>query len=95
MKKRMIAAKPFRYGTRMLQAGDVFDARAHEARALVALKRADMYAEREHAVVPPPPADLPEPDMDELRERARSLGLRVDRRWSDETLARKIAEAAS
>lgn len=95
MKKRMIASKPFRYGTRALRAGDVFEVGARDARVLVAIKRATEYAERPLADVPAPPADLPEPDLDELREKARSVGLKTDRRWSAETLERKIAEAAS
>ena len=78
-----------------LQAGDVFHARSNEYRALLALKRATEYAERPPADVPPPPADLPEPDLDELREKARSVGLKADRRWSAATLERKIAEAAT
>lgn len=40
MQKRMKAAKAFRYGTRMLQAGDEFEAPRQDARVLSALGHA-------------------------------------------------------
>jgi len=95
MKKRMIAAKPFRYGTRMLQAGDVFEASPRDARLLGAVKRAREYVVRAVAEVPPPPKDLAISNLDALREKARSVGLKPHHRWSEETLAKKIAEASS
>lgn len=95
MKKRMIASKAFRYGTRALQAGDVFEAPRGQARTLVAIGRATEYAERTPAKVSPPPADLEVQHLDGLREKARSVGIKPDARWSAATLERKIAEASS
>lgn len=94
-KKRMIAAKPFRYGMRALRAGDMFDVNRRDAGLLVRLGRATVYEAREAAVVPPPPAEVEPLDMDDLTERAKSVGLKVDARWRPETLARKVEEAGA
>jgi hypothetical protein len=93
MKKRMVALKPFRYGTRALDAGDVFFAQGRQVRLLETVKRARPYVERAPAVVEPPKVPLAVPDIDALRDKARSVGLKVDGRWSAETLAKKIEEA--
>jgi len=49
------------------------------------------------APVPPPPAPEPEidapPTRDEMLAKAAEIGLTVDKRWSDKTLANKIIEA--
>ena len=95
MKKRMIATKAFRYGARRLMAGDVFDAVARDARLFEAIGRAQRYETREAtAEVPPMPAEVAAalPDIDALRDKARSVGIEPDRRWSAATLERKIAE---
>lgn len=93
MKKRMIAAKSFRYGTRMMQAGDVFDVGNRDARVLHAIGRANFYATREAAVVAPMPEPIPVSEIDALRDKARSVGIKADARWSAATLERKIEEA--
>jgi hypothetical protein len=93
MKKRLTAIKSFRYSTRAIRAGDVFDIGARDAKVLIALGRAVRYAEREPAVVPPPPAGLVVTPRDALLERAKSVGLTLDKRWSDATLAKRIEEA--
>lgn len=95
MKKRMVAAQSFRYGTRALVAGDVFDARAGEARALEAIGRARFYPVRERTQVKAPDHPINTPDIDALRDQARSVGLKVDARWKAETLAAKIEEAGA
>ena len=42
---KLIANRRMRYGTRRLQAGDLFEARPKDARILVLLNRADKYVE--------------------------------------------------
>ena len=44
MKKRLTAIKSFRYSTRAIRAGDVFDIGARDAKVLIALGRAVRYA---------------------------------------------------
>lgn len=92
-KKMMEAAKPFTYGTRRLLAGDVFPVSARDARVLEAIGRARFIVEREMQAVPPPPADMPVPDLDALREQAKSVGLKVDRRLGAEKLKEMIEQA--
>ena len=44
-------------------------------------------------VVEPEPADNAPPTRDEMLAKAAEIGLTVDKRWSDKTLANKIIEA--
>jgi hypothetical protein len=44
-------------------------------------------------VVEPEPADNAPPTRDEMLTKAAEIGLTVDKRWSDKTLANKIIEA--
>ena len=66
---KIIANRSMRYGTRMLQAGDTFDAKARDARLLVAIGRAKLVTEQELAkpVTPPTP--------DEASKIASALGI--------------------
>lgn len=54
--KQLIATKPFRYGTRHLVAGDTFDARAKDAKLLIAMRKAKEG--RETGEIPPIPSGL-------------------------------------
>lgn len=53
----------------------------------------DEVVEAEVVEVVPEPADNAPPTRAEMLEQAAKLGLRVDRRWSDETLLAKINAA--
>lgn len=49
--------------------------------------------DRVAVVVEPEPADNAPPTRDEMLAKAAEIGLKVDQRWSDKTLANKIIEA--
>jgi hypothetical protein len=93
---KMIAMKPFRYGTRALQAGDIFMVDgSRDPKILQAIKRARPYQEREPASVAPPPENVQKSmnQLDTLREEARSLGVNVDNRWGIARLQQEIEDA--
>lgn len=93
MRMRLIASRTRRYGTRHLEAGDVFEVSRTEGRAIVAVGLATEYKDRERVEISPPEAEPETDDIDALREQALSAGLKVDSRWRADTLRRKIAEA--
>lgn len=102
---RLIATKEFRYDTRMLAPGDVFQANDRDARLLVGIKKAK--ESREPGKIDPPPAAVvqkiaeivgepvtPEPavdDLDALRADAEAAGVDVDKRWGAKRLNAEIA----
>lgn len=95
MKQKMIALKPFRYGSRALVAGDPFDASRRDARLLEAVSRARRYVpEPEVKAEDKPMAKAGDAEIDVLRARAAELGVEVDNRWRDKRLAEEIAKAA-
>lgn len=104
MKVRLIAAKPMRYGTRRLVAGEDFEAKERDANLLVRLKRATPW-ERAKADIPPIPKALkaavtpqPEGEVDEraaLRaEYQEKFGKRAFPGWSADELRAKLAVTA-
>ena len=80
MMKRMVAAKPFYYGTRALRAGDEFHVGSRTARLLVAVKRAREFVA---------PAE-PEETIEDLRERVKAAGVKVDARWGKARLRAEL-----
>ena len=82
---RLIATKPLRYGTRMLKAGDEFDADARSGRIFKAIRKAK---------------DAPEPEPvveeDELtvlrREYTEVMGKRPGPMWDADTLREKMSD---
>jgi hypothetical protein len=100
------ALKQMKYGTRRLEAGDVFDAKDRDARVLLATKKvAKVRAAAELA--PPPPAlaqaiqqsfpgtaPAPDPDLAAARAEYRAaLGRAPWHRWTAAELRERIAEA--
>lgn len=70
--------KPFRYGGKMLEAGDPFEpVRARDIKIMKALKKISDGGD----------------EINELREQAISLGIEIDGRWGASRLREKIAEA--
>ena len=75
---KLTAAKSMRYNGKSLEPGDPFEAVSErDFRILKAVKKA---VDRDDV-------------KSDLRERAEDLGIDVDKRWSEETLHEKIAEA--
>lgn len=106
MKVQMVASKSMRYGTRRLQAGDMFEADSKDARLLAAIKRATPFV-RSPAEIPAMPAKLKaqaaskagsETETDDrakLREDYfAKFGKRAFHGWDAETLKAKLAEPA-
>jgi hypothetical protein len=61
--------------------------------AALGLEPVDAPAVEVQAEVAPEPADNAPPTRDEMLQQASLLGLKVDKRWSDETLLAKINAA--
>lgn len=56
---RLIATKPFRYNTRRLKPGDIFEARkSADAKVLIAAKKAKEAFDRDPVDLAPPPSKL-------------------------------------
>lgn len=92
MKRDMINIGLQRYGTRMLQTGDTFEANRRDARVLHAIKKA-RYAEGDEAASPE--AETPD-DIEELRAKYLTvLGKRPFHGWDAATLREKIAAAGN
>lgn len=87
---KMIAKSSMRYGTRMLRAGDEFEARPRDARVLEAIGKA-----RRAAVTQPQyPAVPPHDEITMLRaEYQRIFGKRPFMGWDEAMLREKIAAA--
>jgi hypothetical protein len=92
------ATKQFRYDTRRLLPGDVFEASSRDARILLATRKVERV--RDAAVVPPPPpavaakiaSTFAEEPIAKLRaEYEAVLGKRPFMGWDTETLQAKIA----
>lgn len=98
--QKLRATKEFRYSTRRLLPGDVFEASSRDARLLLAVRKAEVV--REPAIVPPPPPEvaakiaavvLP-PDLNVLRaEYEAVIGRKPFTGWGAEVLRNKIADA--
>ena len=84
--RKMIAARRLRYGTRMLRAGDEFEARPRDARLFVAIGAA-------REAPKPAPADAQPVDLGPLRaEYERVVGRRPFMGWDAATLRQKMRE---
>lgn len=97
--RRLTAIKPHRYGTRMLQAGDEYEAPAKIATALVVTRKAQFARETVVDAVtmadpPPMAAAEDEPDrrtrLEALQAEADQLGLDYDGRWGVHRLEYEI-----
>lgn len=62
---KIIAQRTMRYGTRMLQAGDIFDAKARDARLLIAIGRAKPVSPE---VTPSAPVEPTAQQVEAIRE---------------------------
>lgn len=92
----LVAARPLRYGTRRLRAGDTFDAAPGEARVYTAVGLASVChkAPTQAAAVPalPPSIETPAPELDAARAEYEALAGRVpDRRWGLSRLKGELA----
>lgn len=92
MRVPMKATKDMRYGTRMLKAGDAFEANDRsQARLLTALGRASAGQ-----VEPAPEPAAPDDELTALRaEYQAAVGKRAYHGWDAATLREKISAAAS
>lgn len=101
--KKIVASKSMRYGTRMLQAGDTFDAKERDARLLIAIGRAKLAPDEPAPVVQPPtPAQVDairsvvEPSIpliealrNEYRERT---GAEPPKQWGIPKLTKEVSD---
>lgn len=86
---QLIATKRFRYGTRHLEADDLFEASSRDARVLKAIGKA-----KDAESQPEVQKAMAEVDLADLRVRyAAIVGKRPFNGWDAETLKAKIAEA--
>ena len=100
---KLITTKPHKYGTRHLVAGDEYEVPERHAFALVAGKRAKFAPDRDKpaGMKPVKAASQPEPKpepaaadpLDDLRARAKDLGIEVDGRWGAARLRYEINQA--
>lgn len=105
MRKTLTAAQPMRYGTRMLKAGEPFEADGPMSRTLLALGRAELHAKQAKAPKLDPldhdkngrKGGSPKPagdDLAELRaEYQTAVGKRPFHGWDAATLRERISEA--
>lgn len=91
---RLVATNSLRYGTRHLQAGEMFEARDDYGRVLIAIGKARESDERKPANIPPPPASLVAKVTDIKALRAaytKKLGKKPWPGWSADELRRRMA----
>jgi hypothetical protein len=98
--RKMVVTKPFTYRTRRLQADDVEEFNDAQARLLERTGRARMYIERRAARPPKPTSASASASASDaatipprLEEAARSVGLKVDKRWGEQRLREEIVRA--
>jgi hypothetical protein len=102
--RKLITTKPHKYGTRHLVAGDEYEVPERHAFALVAGKRARFAPARDKPAAAPVPklvTVLPDHEtqpvaadpLDDLRARAKELGIEVDGRWGAARLRYEINQA--
>ena len=89
MNRTMINIGLPRYGTRMLTAGDRFEATPRDARVFLALKKARLATKKDG----PTPVLAPSPTVEELQAEAARLEIHVDKRWGATRLQEEIAKA--
>lgn len=86
------AIKDMRYRTRMLRAGEAFEASGPEARLLIAMGSA-VQPKAKHRQEPKPETEAP--DLTDLRRAyAEKLGKRPFNGWDAAELRRRIADAS-
>lgn len=100
---KMIATQAMKYGTRRLEAGDVFEARKGHARVLEALKRAKETTDaipqipvalKTRVLKASAPKAEPTEDLSDLRaEYERAVGRRPFMGWDAAELRKRIANA--
>lgn len=98
---QLIALKPFKYATRALKSGDLFNACQGDAKVLTALKKAREV--RTPTSIPAPPREIvrkikqveqsTESDVEKLRADAEALGVKTDLRWGAKRLQAEIDKA--
>ena len=106
--RRLITAKPHKYGTRHLTAGEEYEVPPRHAIALVASRKARFADDKPVRAVKPPPVAAPQPEpeppqfigamtsdaaIDRLRLEATQLGIDIDGRWGVARLQHEIAQA--
>jgi hypothetical protein len=91
----MVALNRQTYGTRRLQAGDVFEVRTSDVATLIALRRAERSTAAPSAPVLQP-APAPWPDLAGLRAQYEALaGKKAHNFWKADKLKAAIAELAA
>jgi hypothetical protein len=101
--QRLVAIRPFKYGTRHFVAGDAVEVSDRHALLLRAgqqpkarlageevLSKASSQARKETGLSP---TNLEAEDIDVLRARAAHIGIKVDMRWGMKRIQEEIAKS--